>query len=69
MPGRPNTAVMVACMTANGRLSPQLPGRAGGPPPEPRYPGGHPAELLVGPPLLSRAHPALGLVLRVTLPR
>src|SRR6266487_473128 len=41
----------------------RLPGRAGGPPPEPRHAGGHPAELLVGPPPLGRAHGPLRVVL------
>src|SRR6185437_10355557 len=47
-----------------GALSRRQPERTGSPPPQFRRPGGHPAELLVGPPLLARAHPALGLVLQ-----
>src|SRR5947207_1297565 len=70
---------MVACMTANGRFPPSAnasprqttrvrpprhqPERAGGPPPQFRRPGGHPPELLVGPPLLGRAHDPRGVVL------
>src|SRR5262249_34331994 len=38
-------------------------GWVGGSPPEPRHPGGHPAQLLVGPPPLGRAHDPFRVVL------